>query len=282
VLHAQEEPPQTLTLSVEGSGKRRLKVDDVETPIRHLEGLVPQVWLTPKHDRLFSEGASERRNFLDRIVYTFHPDHARHRARYEYAWREREALLHRSRDPRWLGVLEEHLAREGVALARARVEVVERLNVACQARRSHFPTVQLACEGALEAALATETPEQVEAAARAALASARTPGDKSWKGAHRTDLQAIHGGKGQAAKLCSTGEQKAVLLSVILAQATLLKAQYTMPPLLLLDEVGAHLDEHKRAELFTEITALGSQAWCTGTEAELFRAFEERAQLIQL
>ena len=275
------EPVHLLTrrASTAGADKRQVFLDEAEQPPAALENLLPQVWLTPKHDRLFSEGSTERRNYLDRIVYTFYPEHARHRQRYDHAWRERESVLEQSRpDRRWLGVLEEHVAREGVALAAARLDVTQRLDGACQERRGAFPKVKLSCEGAMEQALLNKPALEVEEEFRKLLDANRIPGAPGLKVPHRSDLLAVHACKGVPARLGSTGEQKAVLLSISLAHARLLAGHHQRLPLLLLDEVVAHLDESRRQELFEEILALGCQAWLTGTDDGLFAALLPKAQ----
>jgi DNA replication and repair protein RecF len=269
----------TRRLSMAGSDRRQVFLDEAEQPPAALENLLPQVWLTPKHDRLFSEGSTERRNYLDRIVYTFYPEHARHRQRYEHAWRERESVLEQSRpDRRWLGVLEEHVAREGVALAAARLDVTQRLDAACQERQGAFPKVRLSCEGAVEQSLLGKPALEVEEDFRKLLEANRTPGAPGVRAPHRSDWLAVHACKGAPARLGSTGEQKAVLLSISLAHARLLSGHHQRQPLLLLDEVVAHLDETKRQELFEEILASGCQAWLTGTDGGLFADLLPKAQ----
>lgn len=240
------------------------------------------VWLTPAMDRLFVEGAGERRRFLDRIVMGFDPEHGRRANAYERALRERNRLLADNvRDNGWLAGLEEQMAGHGVALAAARVETIARLTGAFDAvRETPFPRADIALEGTLENELAERAAVEVEDGFLRRLAEAR-PRDaaagRTLEGPHRSDLLVRHAPKKQEARLCSTGEQKALLIGITLANARLLAAR-GHPPLLLLDEVAAHLDETRRAALFDEIVELGLQAFMTGTDRALFSAFGTRAQ----
>ncbi|MEQ8966468.1 MAG: DNA replication/repair protein RecF [Azospirillaceae bacterium] len=246
---------------------------------------VALVWLTPALDRLFTEGASGRRRFLDRLVAGFFPAHARHAAAYERAMRERARLLRDGRqDPGWLGALEDAMATNGVALAAARREVVARLQAAAAAATladGPFPAADIAIAGTVEDGLAGAPALAVEDDLRARLRDARrydaAAGGAS-AGPHRADLEVRHRAKDMPAAQCSTGEQKALLIGLVLANARLLAAERGAPPLLLLDEVAAHLDRHRRDALYAEILALGAQAWLTGTDAGLFDGFGDRAR----
>lgn len=241
-------------------------------------------WLTPAMDRLFLEGSSERRRFLDRLVFTFEPDHAAHAADYAKAMRERNRLLRAGRmDPAWLGALEAAMAENGVALAAARAETVERLNGALAVRDGAFPRARLSLDGALDDQLAHAPAVEAEQWLEATLAAGRSrdaEAGRALEGAHRTDLCVRHAGKGDIeAQACSTGEQKALLISIVLAAARLQAADHPGgAPILLLDEVTAHLDGVRRAALFDELCFLGSQAWLTGTDPDLFAPLGARAQ----
>ena len=251
-----------------------------------LADLVHLLWLTPEMDRLFDGGRSERRRFLDRIVLGFVPDHARNLAGYEQAMRERNRLLKDGRlDETWLGALEQSMAESGVAVAAARRQVVGRLAIAAEAALGPFPIPDLALAGDTEAELADTPALAAEDALRRRLAEGRradAEAGRALAGPHRSDLVVHHRAKAMPAALCSTGEQKALLVALILAAARLLKLQRGAAPLLLLDEIAAHLDAQRRAALFDEIEALGAQAWMTGTEAELFAALGGRAAFVNV
>ena len=246
------------------------------------------VWLIPAMDRLFVEGASNRRRFLDRLVFAFHPDHAARLSAYERAMRERARLLKEPRwDATWLGALEEAMAANGVAVAAARREVVARLASAARqvspARARPvwggttglgFPGASPSVSGTLEDGLDGAPALALEDRFRARLAEARAAdaaAGMATQGPHRSDLAVTHVEKGCPAGQCSTGEQKALLITLVLAHARLLAEERGAPPLLLLDEVAAHLDAPRRSALFEAILAVGAQAWLTGTDPGLFR-----------
>jgi len=243
------------------------------------------IWLTPQMDRLFLDSAGARRRFLDRLVYGVDPDHAGRLARYEHALQERSQLLRQGGpgawDVVWLGALEQQIAEGGVAIAAARRELVERLGLAVARGVGPFPQAALALDGAVEGWLAEIPALAVEDKFREQLAADR-PRDAESGGAqcgpHRSDLGVTHLGRGLPAAQCSTGEQKALLISIVLAQARVQIDSRGLAPILLLDEVVAHLDAASRAALFEEILALDLQAWLTGTEAALFAEMGGRAQ----
>jgi DNA replication and repair protein RecF len=243
------------------------------------------IWLTPQMDRLFLDSAGARRRFLDRLVYGFDPDHAGRLARYEHALQERSQLLRQSGpngwDAAWLGALEQQIAEGGVAIAAARRELIERLGQAVARGVGPFPQAALALDGAVEAWLAEMPALAVEDKVRNQLAADR-PRDAESGGAHcgthRSDLRVTHLARGLPAAQCSTGEQKALLISIVLAEARVQIDSRGVAPILLLDEVVAHLDAGRRTALFEEILALDLQAWLTGTEAALFAELGGRAQ----
>jgi DNA replication and repair protein RecF len=266
----------------EASDRRVVRVDGAAAKGQAaLADLVHLLWLTPEMDRLFDGGASERRRFLDRIVFGFVPDHARNLAAYEQAMRERNRLLKDGRsDETWLGALEQSMAESGVAVAAARRQVMGRLAIAAESAVGPFPTPDLALAGETEAELAAGPALAVEDALRRRLAEGRradAEAGRTLAGPHRSDLVVHHRVKAMPAALCSTGEQKALLVALVLAAARLLKLQRGAAPILLLDEIAAHLDAERRAALFDEIEALGAQAWMTGTDAALFAALGGRA-----
>lgn len=244
------------------------------------------VWLTPAMDRLFLEGASERRRFFDRLVMGFDPSHGTRVNAYERSLRERNRLLADDvGDTSWLGGIEEQMAEHGVAIAAARIETLARLRGALDAASdTHFPRADIALDGELEAELANAAAVDVEENFRKRLAQMRgrdTAAGRTLDGPHRTDLAVRHVVKNREARLCSTGEQKALLIGIVLANARLLAARGA-PPLLLLDEIAAHLDEERRRALFEEILGLNLQAFMTGTDPVLFAGFGSRAQTFRI
>ncbi|HLB79168.1 MAG TPA: DNA replication/repair protein RecF [Dongiaceae bacterium] len=269
--------------------RRAVKIDGafVRGPAAFAD-LVGVLWLTPDMDRLFLDGPAERRRFLDRLVYGFDPDHAARVAAYDHALRERARLLRDARragEAGWLAALEEQMAARGVAIAAARRDLVSRLQGAIAAGVGRFPRPGLGVEGAVERWLDTMPALAAEEALRDRLAAARRhdaeTGGAAW-GPHRSDFAVTHLGRGLPAAECSTGEQKALLIAVVLAQARLQAAVRGAPPVLLLDEVAAHLDAVRRAALFDEILALGAQAWLTGTDEALFAPLGDDAQFLRV
>jgi DNA replication and repair protein RecF len=241
------------------------------------------LWLTPAMDRLFVEAASGRRRFLDRIVFIFDPAHARRVNAYEKAMRERMRLLRDGRnDAAWLSGLETQMAEHGVAIAAARREGIARLMQSMAEATSAFPSAELSLTGDVEDALAQSSALEAEDRLLRALAGSRgrdAEVGRTLYGPHTGDLLAIHAFKGRPAEECSTGEQKALLVSIILAAARMERhISGGRAPVLLLDEIAAHLDALRRAALFDEIVALGAQAWMTGTDSALFAPLRERAQ----
>jgi DNA replication and repair protein RecF len=250
-----------------------------------LSELIQMAWLTPAMDRLFIESASGRRRFLDRLTLGFAPFHARHSLRYEHAMRERSRLLRQGpRDPAWLSGLEEQMAEHGLAIMTARSDAVARLNAALAERREAgvFPSAQLTLDGDADRLLSEKTEGGAnvfrEALERGRMRDAET--GRTGFGPHVSDLLVRHTIKRMEARDCSTGEQKALLISIVLAQARQLShVREGFAPILLLDEIVAHLDATRRAALFEEILALGAQAWMTGTELSMFAPLSGRGDI---
>lgn len=239
-------------------------------------------WLTPAMDRLFTEGASGRRRFLDRLVYAFDGEHAGRVSGYEHAWRERNRLIKDGRrEAAWYAALEDTLAETGVAIAAARAHLVARLNRICAATREPFPAAELALDGEVDRWLVGVPALEVEDRVRASLAAARFAGQEA-EGPHRTDLAVSHVAKAMPAARCSTGEQKALLVGIVLAHARLQAIDEHAAPILLLDEVAAHLDDRRRAALFDAVFDLGGQAWLTGTDLSTFAPIADRARLFDV
>lgn len=270
----------------ETSRSRQVRVDGEQAGPSALAELVSMVWLTPAMDRLFVEGASERRRFLDRLVMGFDPAHGTRAGAYDRALRERNRLLaDEVFDDAWLSGLEGQMAEHGVAIAAARVETLARLRGALEAaQEGPFPRALVSIDGALEAEVGSQAAVDVEDAFRARLKEMRgrdAGAGRALDGPHRSDLLVRHAAKDREARLCSTGEQKALLIGMVLANARLLAAR-GRPPLLLLDEIAAHLDEERRAALFDEIVGLNLQAFMTGTDPSLFQSLGGRAQSLAI
>jgi DNA replication and repair protein RecF len=253
---------------------------------------VEMVWLTPAMDGIFTGAGSDRRRFLDRMILCFDPGYRTRVNHFERAMAQRNRLLEEGvRENARLEGLEIVMAETGVAIAAARAQTVAALATMMEARRrraagSAFPWAQLQLDGELEAALAVRPAVEVEDAYARTLASARErdrAAGRALDGPHRSDLIVGHGPKNAPARQCSTGEQKALLVGLILAHAELMaERRRGAAPILLLDEIAAHLDAARRAALFDEIVAIGTQAWMTGTDQEAFSALGERAQRLAL
>lgn len=270
-------------ISETGGDKRLVRIDGapVKSQTRLGEYLAIS-WLTPQMDRLFIEGASQRRRFLDRLVYAFDPHHAGRMNGYTHALRERGRLLRQGRtDASWHLALEEQIATSGVAVAAARRELIERLAPFAGAGHGPFPGAVLSLDGEVEGWLDDGPALDAEDRFRDALARARhvSAGEAApVPGPHRGDLRVTHSIKNMPAEQCSTGEQKALLIAIVLAHARLRSRDLGDAPLLLLDEVAAHLDQERRTALYDILDTLGSQAWLTGTDTALFAAIADRAQ----
>ncbi len=265
-----------------GSPRRIVRIDGDTVPPGRMADHVRPIWLTPAQDRLFIEAASERRRFFDRLVFAAEPLHAAHVTAYEKAMRERMRLLTADEpaDPAWLTALEARMAQAGTMMAQARVRTLEALRAEIDMRGERpFPQARLSLAGEWERRVAAG--EEVEAPLAAALAAARprdTAAGRALTGPHRGDLEVFHALKDRPAAECSTGEQKALILNLVLAQAARLSRADSAPnPILLLDEVAAHLDLARRAALADEIAALGLQAFLTGTDEALFDHLKGRA-----
>lgn len=253
-----------------------------------LAGIVRVLWLTPAMDGLFAGPASERRRFLDRLALTLDPGHAARVGDFDKAMRQRNRLLEDQRpDGRWLDGVEQQMAEIAVAVAIARSQAVDRLTFALAGRAGGvFPDPGIAIEGRFETDLASRPAVDAEAAYRDDLRESRArdaAAGRTLLGPHRCDLTVTHRARGLPAALASTGEQKGLLIALIIAHARLVaETSGGLAPLLLLDEVAAHLDDVRRAALFAEILALGSQAWMTGTDRALFADIAGDAQAFEV
>jgi DNA replication and repair protein RecF len=245
-------------------------------------------WLTPSMDQVFIEGGGARRKLLDRLVYGFEPEHANRVAAYEQAMRERNKLLsvRANADPYWLSVLEQQMAEHAVSITLARQQLIARLQVTIAQEISHFPRAEITLDGTIEQWLeegVSALDAEINFAERLMCArNMDAARGRATIGPHRSHLNVIHQKKQMLAESCSTGEQKALLLSVVLAAARA-RAQWSgLAPILLLDEVVAHLDVDKRGALFDLIATTGIQAWMTGTDAADFRGLQGFATMLEI
>lgn len=279
ILHALHQVHEVETWSENGAA-RQVRIDGKAAAQTALGRIARVLWLIPSMDRLWIEGAEGRRRFLDRMTLSFLPDHAQVSLDYDKAMRERNRLLKDMvRDPHWYSALELRMAETGAAIHANRLTTLVALAEAQKDAQTAFPAATLTLEPG-ELGL----PDTVQDL-RAALADGRKrdlAAGRTLIGPHRADLYGVYAAKDVPAKDCSTGEQKALLVSLILANARALARDFGAPPLLLLDEVAAHLDADRRAALYDEICALGAQAWMTGTETQLFEGLGTRAQYLNV
>ncbi len=267
--------------------RRLIKIDGALARSQQaLDELLRLVWLTPQMDGLFRDGASGRRRFLDRLVVGYDPAHGGRLTGYEQAQRERSRLLAEGRrDDRWLAALEETMAGRAIAVTAARRALVARLDEAAGLAPGDFPKAGLALTGETEAWLDEMPALAAEERLRDRLAAARDEDAASGStsvGPQRSDLEVSHLDKALPAHLCSTGEQKALLVSIVLAHARLVALERGAAPILLLDEVVAHLDGGRREALYQCLLELGSQAWLTGTDEALFAPLGAAAQFFRV
>jgi DNA replication and repair protein RecF len=257
--------------------RRKVRINGANASINGLAEWLSVIWLTPAMDRLFVEGPGSRRRFLDRLVLALEPGHARYSSRYEKAVQQRNRLLNGANagDPLWLDALETQMAESGEAIIAARTRMLSALKEQLEAAPAApfaVPEMVLEMSGPVQA----EELRSIWKGSRRRDAGA----GRTLVGPHRADLVVCNRANGQAADRSSTGEQKALLLSLILAHAALVTARRGAPPILLLDEVAAHLDPARRASLFERLATTGAQVWMTGTEVALFNDIGSMAQLI--
>lgn len=237
-------------------------------------------------DRLFRGGSQPRRSFLDRLVYAFDMEHAKRTANFEHLYKEWYRLLKEGKnDNHWLSTLEENMAGLGVAIAAARREQIAKLNTFIEHEPDDvFPSVKLELDGSIEKLLDTLPAVEAEDRYRQMLAKQRRNilYNDSVDGVNRTDFKVYYRRKGMPAELCSTGEQKSLLISIILAQSKCQTLHKGFAPVLLLDEVVAHLDDVKREALLEKVRELNVQAWITSTNPELFNSLKNEAQFMEV
>ncbi len=279
ILHSLHQIHEVEIWSEEGAA-RQTRIDGKAAAQTALGRIARVLWLIPAMDRLWIEGAEGRRRFLDRMTLSFFPAHAEVSLNYERAMRERNRLLKdQVRDGHWYVSLERQMAEAGVEIHQNRLATLAQISDAQAEAKTAFPVAELdltLTEGEMPVT-ASDLRDALSESRFRDLAAGRT-----LVGPHRADLHGVFAAKGVPARDCSTGEQKALLVSLILANARALADDFGAPPLLLLDEVAAHLDATRRAALYDEICALGAQAWMTGTGAELFAELGNRAQYVEV
>ena len=274
--------------------KRRLvRVNGVDAKSQKaLTDYLSCLWLTPQMDRLFLDGPSARRRFFDRLVFAYDAGHAGRLTRYENAMRERSRLLQDAgdhADPAWLAGLETQMAQTGVAIAAARLEFVQNLQGYCdqaaQGEEAFFPKAQMEMRGTVEELLQRSPAVEVEQMLAYQLAQSRRQ-DALMGGAvtgpHKSDMAVTYAARLMPADQCSTGEQKALLIGIVLAHGRMMAAEKGLAPIMLLDEVVAHLDEGRRKSLFDLLLDLGGQVWMTGTDPVLFETIAQKAQFFHV
>lgn len=274
-------------LDVEADGERRTtRIDG--TPARRqapLSARLGVLWLTPMMDRLFVEAPASRRRFLDRLVSGVEPGHSRQLAAFERSLRERGRLLAEGAGDMWLAAVEETLSAHAVAVAAARREAVAHLSAALCHRSGPYPRVALAVSGEVEGWLDEMAAVDVEQRLCDVLAESRRRDAETGgaaHGPHRSDVEVTNLDNGMPASQCSTGEQKALLIAIVLANTRLHISKKGAAPLLLLDELVAHLDARRRTLLLDAVLATGAQVWLTGTESALFESVRARAQFFEV
>lgn len=267
--------------------RRIVKIDGQKVSSQsELGKYLSAIWITPQMDRLFRGGSQPRRSFLDRLVYAFDVEHAKRTANFEHMYKEWYQLLKSGHnDDNWLLSLEEGMSALGVAIAAARREQIAKLNTFIEHEPDDvFPNVRLELEGTIEKLLNKLPALEVEDFYRELLKKQRrnTLYNDNIDGINRTDFKVYYRKKGMPAELCSTGEQKSLLISIILAQTKCQTLDKGFSPVLLLDEVVAHLDDIKREALLEKIRDLGLQAWITSTDPTLFSSLKNDAMLLEV
>ncbi len=268
------------------ANKRIVKIDgELIRSQAELANAFSVMWLTPQMDGLFLAPSSERRKFLDRLVYNFNPEHASLVYSYEYVVRERAKLLQENGDASWISVLETKMAEKAVAIAVARVDAINIIQDAVYIAPTAFPKAGLKVDGYVESLIGTAPALEIEELLKKKIRDCRSEDARAGRtniGTHRSDFCVTHIQKNMPAQFCSTGEQKALLLTIIIAEARAKAMWKNNIPVLLLDEVVAHLDINRRNALFEEFLAMGAQVWMTGTDSILFAELQGKAQFLEI
>lgn len=243
-------------------------------------------YLTPQMDQTFADGTTSRRSYLDRLTSSFYPEHIKHLSIYDHAKSERRHLLMAKRgDESWLSVLEKRMAEQAIAIAAARKETIQHLQEAIDDYNGVFPKAILSLDGLVEKSLDEMKALQAEENFQYKLKFSRNQDAETGHtafGTHKSDFIVNHSEKNLLAEFCSTGEQKALLLSITMACAMARKQWFGATPVLLLDEVAAHLDSEKRSAFFDELNSLSAQSWLTGTDVDFFKDFRGKTRFLTI
>lgn len=268
-------------------GGRKVRINGTSTSADRLTDYCRISWLIPAMDGLFTGSASDRRRFLDRMVLSIDPSHGRRVLDFEKVMRSRNRLLlDGNTNNGWFDALETQMAELATAIAAARIDVIRLLDGGKESdSRDVFPHPILVIEGLLEQALINQSAIDVEEHYRQKLHDGRSldrAAGRTLEGPHRSDMKVFYAQKNMPAALCSTGEQKSLLMGLILAHAKITAQISRMAPILLLDEMAAHLDEQRRIALFNILDELGGQSFMTGTDRQLFSALDDRAEFFEI
>ena len=269
-----------------GDGPRRVRINGANArSVEDMSAYLRLLWLTPAMDGLFSGPASDRRRFLDRLVTTLIPGHSAAVSDFDKAMRQRNRLLEENADPLWIAAVEAQMAEGAAAIHFARADSLGHLQalIGESVDDGSFPKATLALTPLFEDGSEPGSSSALEAALKAAWQRSRAldrAAGRTTLGPHRVDLEVFHAQKQMPAALGSTGEQKALLIGLVLAQAKLVSRMTGITPFLLLDEIAAHLDSGRRASLFAAFDSLGTQCFMTGTDPVLFEALGRRAQVV--
>jgi DNA replication and repair protein RecF len=269
-----------------GSTTRLARLNGENTSISAFAEIIRVIWLTPQMDGLFNNAASERRKFIDRMVLAIDSTHGTRVNALDRLLRGRNKLLEENGERRWLDAIEKELAEVAVSVAAARAETVSRLSLIIDHEpETLFPKAKLSLEGLLEAQVLTTPALDLEENYRKILHDNRykdKAAGRTLEGAHRSDLVVHHAGNGAAAERCSTGQQKALLIGLILAQAKLISQMAGFAPVILLDETVAHLDPARRSALYEALNALEAQVWMTGADSAVFEELRGKADIFEV
>ncbi len=280
------EGPVDIGTGAGADGGRRVRINGANArTIEEMSAYLRVLWLTPAMDGLFTGPASERRRFLDRLVTTLIPGHSAAVSDFDKTMRQRNRLVDEHADPIWIDAVEAQMAASAAAVHFSRADSLDDLQAVLSAcvDEANFPAARLALTPLFEDRHVPQSSSALEAELRELWQRERhrdRAAGRTLVGPHRVDLEVRHAQKDMPAALGSTGEQKALLIGLILAQARLVKRSTGIAPFLLLDEVAAHLDPNRRAALFEALDALGTQCFMTGTDPMLFEALGEGAQQV--
>lgn len=268
------------------SERRIVRINGAKASQTALSDWIKILWQTPQMDRLFIDGMTVRRKFFDKLLVNFSPEHSKHLYRYDYALRERSKLLREGvRDPKWLGVLEQKMAQESIVIIANRLDYLCQLQGFLEQEIEGFPKIAVTLQGEVESFVREYSATEAEERLQKRLSENRDRDaviGGSKVGAHQSEFVVLNLDCDQQAEVCSTGEQKALLLTLIMANARLLATVHEVTPILLLDEVVAHLDKNRRQVLFKEILNLGIQSWLTGTDEQVFEPFRQHGHFINI